>query len=86
MSMWCDSDAGGDRLAGIMWTLTLLSFLCAAALVYGQALGSITGVVADSTGAMIAGADVEAIHTQTGVSSKTQTNSAGVYRFAWCLS
>ena len=77
----CDGEVGSDRLAGIMRMQTLLSFLYSASL-FAQALGSITGVVSDSTGAMIAAADVEAIHSQTGVSSKTQTNSAGVFRFA----
>lgn len=73
----------------LTWFPVLLrGFLLVAAMLVGeaiaaaQALGSITGLVTDSTGALIPGADVEAIHTQTGVSSKTQTNSAGVYRFA----
>ena len=41
--------------------------------------GSISGLVTDSQNAVLAGADVVAKNTATGVVGKTQTNSAGVY-------
>lgn len=41
--------------------------------------GSITGVVTDPSGALVAGATVTAQNTGTGVSTTAQTNGAGVY-------
>ncbi len=82
-----------DRLGSHMRPLLLLALairasamICAilltgTATVHAQALGSITGVLTDATGAQVPSVDVEAIHTQTGVSRKTQSNSAGVFNF-----
>lgn len=42
---------------------------------------SLTGYVSDPSGAMIPGASVELTNTQTGVTSKTTTNSSGYYYF-----
>ncbi len=42
-------------------------------------LGKISGVVSDSAGLAVAGADVTAIHTATGDVRRAQTNSSGVY-------
>ena len=44
--------------------------------------GGITGDVSDSSGAIVAGADVEVTNTATGVASQAKTNGDGVYRFA----
>src|SRR5665213_1629597 len=41
--------------------------------------GSITGVVADSSGAVIPGAQVTALNTGTGVTTEAKTNDAGAY-------
>src|SRR3954470_18528621 len=41
--------------------------------------GTISGIVTDSQNAVLAGAEVTTTHTATGVTVKTQTNSAGVY-------
>ena len=41
--------------------------------------GTITGVVSDSSGAMIAGAEVTITATATGIASKVVTNGDGVY-------
>jgi len=43
--------------------------------------GKITGIVTDSTGANVSGADVEARNTATGIVTKTVTNEAGDYTF-----
>jgi Carboxypeptidase regulatory-like domain/TonB dependent receptor-like, beta-barrel len=49
---------------------------------YGQTFrGGINGTVADVSGAVVAGASVEAQDTATGVSHKTVTSSAGEYSF-----
>ena len=47
--------------------------------------GSLTGTVSDPTGAIIAGAKVEAAETHTGVTSETTTDRAGIYRFTTLL-
>src|ERR1700683_837157 len=41
--------------------------------------GTITGVVSDSSGAVIAGAEVTITATSTGIASKVVTNVDGVY-------
>jgi hypothetical protein len=49
-------------------------------LAYGQTItGSITGVVTDPTGAVVAGASVTAANTSTGVVTTATTNNDGVY-------
>lgn len=57
--------------------LTLLVLTAAAQLPTGK----ITGIITDSTGANIAGADVEARNVATGIVSKTVTNESGDYTF-----
>jgi hypothetical protein len=43
--------------------------------------GSISGTVTDPTGAVVPGASVVAINTQTGVQNSTETNAQGFYSF-----
>lgn len=43
--------------------------------------GQITGIITDSSGAVVAGVDVEAQNQSTGVALKTVTNESGVYTF-----
>jgi hypothetical protein len=52
--------------------------VCSPAL-YAQAVGSITGVVTDPTGAVVAGAKVTATRVETGVAQSTVTTGAGSY-------
>src|ERR1700758_5128646 len=44
--------------------------------------GAITGVVQDSTGAVIPNAEVTATDVETGFALKTKSNSSGVYVFS----
>jgi outer membrane receptor protein involved in Fe transport len=44
--------------------------------------GSLTGNVTDMSGAVIAGAKVEALNTQTGVINNVETDNSGIYRFS----
>ena len=48
----------------------------------GGTTGAISGIVTDSTGAVIPGAQVKATHNSTGVANTT-TNDAGVYTFPY---
>jgi hypothetical protein len=43
--------------------------------------GTVSGTVADGSGAVIAGAQVALVHTQNGVGRSTVSNDAGIYRF-----
>lgn len=47
--------------------------------------GSLTGTVADPTGAAIAGAQITAVGVQTGVSQTQTTDVSGIYRFSALL-
>jgi hypothetical protein len=46
-----------------------------------QGFGSINGAVTDSSGAVVAGAEVTATQTATGISSKTTTSNEGTFVF-----
>lgn len=62
-----------------MWLVPLL--LLAARPIHAQSLnGAITGVVTDSTDALIPAARVEAVHASTGVATQSTANQAGVFR------
>ncbi|MFZ0299610.1 MAG: carboxypeptidase-like regulatory domain-containing protein [Candidatus Sulfotelmatobacter sp.] len=57
-------------------------FLCAASLALAQAgRGSVSGLVTDPAGAVVAGAKVVLLNQATGVSQHTVTSSAGLYTF-----
>src|SRR5437667_8302470 len=49
---------------------------------FGQAIGSITGVVQDATEARIPGVTITATNTATGVKTQTLTNESGAYNFS----
>jgi len=69
-----------------LWLCLLCVFclLLSTALLFGQGTSgssTVTGRVADSSGAVISGADVTLTDTSTGISINTQTNAAGLYIF-----
>src|SRR5262245_40817528 len=49
---------------------------------FGQAIGSLTGVVQDATEARIPGVSVTVTNTATGVKAQALTNEAGAYNFS----
>src|SRR5262245_582625 len=63
--------------------LLIVSLLVAMfpAVVWGQQASAVTGVVTDSTGAVISGADVKLTDTKTAAELTTKTNEQGVYSF-----
>lgn len=66
--------------AKISFMAFLLSILCAVAL--GQGTTSrVTGIVTDSTGAVVPGATVTLTNEGTNTSAKSQTSESGVYTF-----
>jgi len=56
-------------------------FLLGMQVAWGSVGGSISGLVKDPTGAVVAGAEVTAINTDTGVQHKAKTDAAGFYSF-----
>jgi len=63
--------------------VVLLLILLGTGLAWAGTTGSISGVVMDSTGAVIVGANVSATETQTGVRTETVTDSKGFYNFPY---
>jgi len=64
--------------------VAMLALLFGTAQVFAQSqgsTGSITGVVTDSTGAVVPGATVTLTNTATNVGQTVQTSSEGIYRF-----
>ena len=61
--------------------ILLLEFAVFSGSAFGQAVGSITGVVSDATQAKIPGVSVVAINTATGVKTTNISNDTGVYNF-----
>ncbi|MCI0338120.1 MAG: TonB-dependent receptor, partial [Acidobacteria bacterium] len=61
--------------------IVFLLLLMFPVLVCGQQTSSVTGVVTDTTGAVIGGADVKLINTRTATEQSTKTNEQGVYSF-----
>src|SRR4026209_413647 len=49
---------------------------------FGQAIGSITGVVQDPSRARTPGVSVPATNTATGIKTQTITNESGAYNFS----
>src|SRR5215813_7288058 len=70
-----------NRAVATLAVFTLL-LLVVATTVQAQVLyGSLTGDVTDPSGAVVSGAKVEALNTQTGVAQAATTDANGVYRF-----
>lgn len=65
----------------LFWFLILVLFGGVPSSLLGQAFGSISGTVADSTGALIPAATIKATQTQTGATTVVTTNSPGAYVF-----
>lgn len=68
--------------AAIFLLISSLAFPLVAPPAMAQATtGSLQGVVTDSTGGVIDGANITARHTATGVETKTTSNAEGLYTF-----
>ncbi len=65
----------------VTWTIALI-FCAIPAVLWSQAVGSISGTVTDSTGAVVGSASVTALRVDTGVAQSTVTNTAGLFTFS----
>lgn len=61
--------------------VVLCSFLILAKLAFGQTYGKISGIVTDSSGAVIVGAAVSVVNPLTNFTRSATTNAAGDYNF-----
>src|SRR5262249_16512624 len=69
-----------------IWGFTLFGFLLLANSGFSQETrGLLVGRVTDVTGAVMPGAAVRAIHTETGLVSNTTTNEEGLYQIRYLL-
>jgi len=82
-SFGTDSVSEGDvKKTNAVWTVAILATLAASYAVdaAGQGLfGTISGVVTDTTGAVVSRATVKVTNINTGVTTTANTNGAGVY-------
>ena len=71
---------------GFALVLVFCTLVVSAPLAHSQVLyGTLTGLVTDSSGAVIVGAQVTVLEGQTGVSQTGTTDSSGIYRFTTLL-
>src|SRR5215510_2666605 len=73
----------GEKLMIEMKRLLIMSLLVALfpVVVWGQQTSAVTGVVTDTTGAVLSGAEVKLTNTKTGAEQTTKTSEQGVYSF-----
>jgi hypothetical protein len=69
------------KLTQLIKIIVLCLLCCVPSFLGAQAISSVTGVVTDSSGAVIVGAQVELANPATGFSVKTTTNGVGAYQF-----
>jgi hypothetical protein len=67
----------------LIWIIGIL--MCAALSSYGQTFGQITGLVTDTSGAVVLGAAVTVTNPQTGFTRTEVTNGSGIYTFPTLL-
>ncbi|MGA2570804.1 MAG: carboxypeptidase-like regulatory domain-containing protein [Terracidiphilus sp.] len=72
----------GNRPTTSLLVMLAAVLLMAQTALHGQATGNVTGIVADSTGAVVAKAVVTLTNQATGVARSTTSNSDGAFAFA----
>ncbi len=73
--------SGGDYMQARALNVTFLLLVVSLAVFAQTSRGTVSGVITDSTGAVITGASIVLTNTATSVSRSTVTNKDGVYRF-----
>src|SRR5215470_11799163 len=72
-----------EEIMGKVLSIGLLLFLALSAPAFGQSTyATVSGTVADATGAVLPGVSVTATNTGTGVVTDVVTNESGAYNFA----
>jgi hypothetical protein len=79
--MWTGSQARRRLSVAKAAAVVFLLYLAGARVNAQEVGGSISGRVLDATGARVVGAEVTAIHTDTGSPQQTVTGEEGVYAF-----
>jgi hypothetical protein len=69
------------RGLGVLWIALAMMIVVLTPRMWGQDNATITGIVADTTGAMVANANIDLTNTATGQTRATTSNSVGAYRF-----
>ena len=67
--------------SGVLLLIATLFLAVCTPTLWGSVTGSISGVVSDSTGAVVPSATVGALSAETGIKKTTQTDAQGVYTF-----
>src|SRR5690349_3187678 len=76
-----DKDTGrGAPYRHLLACTAILFGICAAAL-FGAVTGRVSGTVKDPSGAVVVGATVTTVNTETGVKASTTTDAQGFYAF-----
>src|SRR4051794_10177815 len=70
-----------QNMRRVAFLIVLLLILTLSQMAFAQELASLTGVVADRTGAVVPDADVRLTDTKTNASYAAKTNSVGAYTF-----
>ncbi|MGA2570852.1 MAG: TonB-dependent receptor [Terracidiphilus sp.] len=65
----------------MLWTALAMLFVVLTPCIWGQDNATISGTVADSTGAVVANAAIALTNTATGQTRETTSNAVGAYRF-----
>lgn len=71
-----------NRCLTLSAAVLAFSLLFGAALAWASITGSISGIITDPSDALVVGATVTAINTQTGIRTVIKTDSKGFYNFA----
>jgi hypothetical protein len=74
--------SGKANSSGVRGLAIIAFFLCLVLpLAWGAVTGRISGTVKDPTGAVVPGAQIVVLETQTGIKTETKTDAAGFYSF-----
>jgi Carboxypeptidase regulatory-like domain len=74
-------DTGRGAPCPHLLTCTSILFAICAAALFGAVTGRVSGTIKDPSGAVVVGATVIAVNTETGVKASTTTDAQGFYAF-----
>jgi hypothetical protein len=77
----CNSKTVGRRLSGLALLGLFVLLILTTSLFAQTSKGTVSGIITDPSGAVVANAKVTIVQKETNVTRETQTNSTGFYRF-----